>query len=89
MLEPKPSTEEILRLILDQLTPDDNAQADTYHHKTVRKQTEQPLNTPNDREFTQEEVERVMEGLKQKKAPRPNGITNEIAKLIFKVIPKQ
>jgi hypothetical protein len=27
-------------------------------------------------------------GLKQKKAPGPNGITNEIVKLIFKAIPK-
>jgi hypothetical protein len=30
----------------------------------------------------------VIEGLKQKKAPGPNGITNEIAKLIFKAIPE-
>jgi hypothetical protein len=30
----------------------------------------------------------VIEGLKQKKAPGPSGITNELAKLIFKVIPK-
>jgi hypothetical protein len=58
------STEETLRLILDQLTSDDNPQDDTYHHKTVRKQTEQPLNTPNDKEFTQEEVGQVIEGLK-------------------------
>jgi hypothetical protein len=30
----------------------------------------------------------VIGGLKQKKAPGPNGITNEIIKLIFKAIPK-
>jgi ribonuclease HI len=82
------STEETLRFILHQLTPDDNPQDDTYHHITVRKQTEQPLNTPNDKEFTQEEVGQVIEGLKQKKAPGPSGITNEITKLIFKAIPK-
>jgi hypothetical protein len=82
------STEETLRLILDQLTPDDNPQADTYYHKTVWKKTEQLLNTPNDKEFTQEEVGQVIEGLKQKEAPGPNGNTNEIAKLMFKAIPK-
>jgi hypothetical protein len=30
----------------------------------------------------------VIKGLKQKKASGPNGITNEIAKRIFKAIPK-
>jgi hypothetical protein len=30
----------------------------------------------------------VIQGLKEKKAPGPNGITNEITKLIFKAIPK-
>ena len=82
------STEETLRFILHQLAPDDNSQYDTYHHITVRKQTEQPLSTPNDNEFTQEEVGQVIEGLKQTKTPGPSGITNEIAKLIFKAIPK-
>ena len=36
-----------------------------------------------------EEVEQVIESLKQKKAPGLSGITNEIAKLIFKAIPKK
>ena len=30
----------------------------------------------------------MIEGLKQTKTPGPSGITNEIAKLIFKAIPK-
>jgi len=30
----------------------------------------------------------VIEGLKQKKTPEPSEITDEIAKLIFKAIPK-
>ena len=81
------STEETLRLILHQLTPEDNPQEDTHHHIQVREQTEQPLNTPNDIEFTREEVGQVIESLKPKKAPGPSGITNEIVKLILKVIP--
>jgi hypothetical protein len=82
------STEERLRFILHQLTPDDNTQDDTHHHVTVTKQTQQRLTTPNDKEFTQEEVGQMIEGLKQKKAPGPNEITNKITKLIFKAIPK-
>jgi hypothetical protein len=82
------STEETLRFILHELTPDDNPQDDTYNHITVRKQTEQILTTPNDKVFTQEEVGQVIEGLKQKKAPGPSGITNGVTKLIFKAIPK-
>jgi hypothetical protein len=81
-------TEKTLRFILYQLTPDDNPQKATHHHKTVREQTDKLLNTPNDKEFTMEEVGQVIEGLKQKKAPGLSGITNEIAKLIFKAMPK-
>ena len=81
------STEETLRLILHQLTPEDNPKEDTRHHIQVREQTEQPLNTPNDIEFTREEVGQVIESLKPKKAPGPSGITNELVKLIFKAIP--
>ena len=38
-------------------------------------------------EFKIEEVRQVIEGLQPKKTPGPNGITNEIIKLVFKVIP--
>ena len=34
----------MLRLILDQLTPDDKSQDDTDHHKTVTKGAEEPKN---------------------------------------------
>jgi hypothetical protein len=50
------SMEETMGFLLDQLTPDDSPQDDTYHHKSVRKRAEQPINTRNDKEFTQEEV---------------------------------
>jgi hypothetical protein len=42
----------MLRLILDQLTPDDKTQDDTDHHKTVTKGTEEPKNNMKDKEFT-------------------------------------
>jgi len=54
---------------------------------TIRKQTKQPLYTTDDKEFTEEEVRQVIESLQPKKAPGPNGITNEVVKLLFKMIP--
>jgi len=42
----------------------------------------------DDKEFKKEEVKQVIESLQHKKAPGPNGITNEIIKLVFKEIPK-
>ena len=42
----------------------------------------------DDKEFTKEEFKQVIESLQPKKAPGPNGITNEIIKLVFKDIPK-
>jgi len=76
--------EETLKLMLDLMIPEDHPQ----DHKAVRRQVERPINTTDDKEFTHEEVKHVIEGFKSKKAPGPNGITNEILKLIFKAIPK-
>jgi len=42
----------------------------------------------DDKEFTKEEVKQVIQTLQPKKAPGPNGISNEIIKLAFKGIPK-
>jgi hypothetical protein len=71
--------------MLDQLIPEDNKKEDTSYHMTIREQTKQPLYTTDDKEFTKEEVRQVIESLQPKKAPGPNGITNEIVKLVFKV----
>ena len=82
------TTEETIELMLDHLFPEDDPQKDTDQQKEVRRQTEQPINTADDKEFTQDEVRQVLEGFKDKKAPGPNGITNEIVKIAFKAIPK-
>ena len=82
------TTEETTELMLEHLFPDDDPQKDTDQQKEVRRQTEQLINTADDKEFTQEEVRQVIEGAKDKKAPGPNGIMNEILKMVFKAIPK-
>jgi len=80
---------ETLQLIMDQLIPEDKQKEDTPYHMTIRDQTKQPLYKMDDKEFTKEEFKQVIEGLQHKKAPGPNGITNEIIKLVFKEIQKQ
>ena len=78
---------ETLQLMLDQLIQEDNHKEDTTYHMTIRKQTKQSLYTTDDNEFTEKEVRQFIESLHPKKAPGPNGITNEIVKLVFKRIP--
>ena len=62
-------TEDILRMILEYFTPKDNELEDNNNHKQVRELTDQQPNTPDDREFTREEIKRVIERMNNKKAP--------------------
>jgi len=79
---------ETLALTLEQLIPEDNPQDDTDYHRAIRKLTEQPIDTPDDKAFTQDEVRQVIEGFKPKKAPEPAGITGGVLQLVYKSIPK-
>ena len=54
--------------MLEYLTPDDKELEDNNHHKQVRDITARPPNTPDDRQFTREEIRRVIEGMNNKKA---------------------
>jgi hypothetical protein len=74
--------------MLERLIPEDNVLDDTDYHKNVRKLTEQPIETTDDKEFTQDEIRQIIEGLKPRKASGPDGITNEILKIVLKNIPK-
>jgi hypothetical protein len=49
---------------------------------------EQPIETTDDREFTQDEGRQIIEGFNPRKAPGLDGIASEILKLIFKSIPE-
>jgi hypothetical protein len=54
-------------------TPEDNEYDNDYHH--VRAQTQEPVNSADDREFTIEEIRNAVESLDNKKAPGEDGIT--------------
>jgi len=75
-------------LLLKHLFPDDDPQKDTDRQKEARRHTKQPINTADDKQFTQDEVRQLVEVFKDKKTPGPNGITNEIVKKVFQAIPK-
>jgi len=81
-------TKETLRLMLEYFTSEDNELEDNNYHKQVRDKTTRPTNTPDDSEFTIEEIRRVIEGMDNKKAPGEDGITAEIFKQTFKILPK-
>ena len=79
---------ETFKFMIEQLIPEDCAQVDTDHHMNIRRLTEQPIETTDDRVFTQEEVRNIIEGVNPRKAPGPDGITSEILILFSKGITK-
>jgi hypothetical protein len=79
--------EKTIELLLEHLFPKDDPREDTTQQKETRRQTDLSKNTA-DEEFTQDEVRQILQGFKDRKAPGPNGITNEIIKMVFKTIPK-
>jgi thiamine pyrophosphate-dependent acetolactate synthase large subunit-like protein len=81
-------TKETLHLMLDYFTPEDKVRKDSEYHKLIRAQTQQPTNKPDDREFTIEEIIYAIESLDNKKAAGEDGITGDIYKHTFQVLPK-
>jgi len=60
---------ETLTVTLEQLILEDNILDDTEYHRTIRSLAEQPIDTPDDKDFTQDEVRQVVEGFTPRKAP--------------------
>jgi hypothetical protein len=66
--------------VLEHFTPEDKELQDNKYHKQVRAITTRPINTPDDNEFTSQEIRKVIEGMDNKKAPGEDGIMAEIYK---------
>jgi hypothetical protein len=77
-----------LKLLIEQLIPKDDAQDDTDRHMNIRRLAEQPIGTTDDKEFTQDEVRRIIESFNPRKSRGPDGITSEILTFVFKSLPK-
>ena len=54
---------ETLTVTLEQLIPQDSNQDDRDYHRTIRSLVEQPIDTPDDKDFTQDESARWSKGL--------------------------
>jgi hypothetical protein len=80
-------TTETLSLMMDAFAPKDNNQDNNDYHKSVRTLTEQPVNTEDNQEFTTEEVRNAIESMANNKAPGKDGITGNIYKQAFKMVP--
>ena len=73
--------------MLEHFVPEDEYHNDNDHHKQIRQQARQPLETPNDEKFTKEEVLLVLEKFNPDKAPGDDGINSEIMLKTFKRFP--
>ena len=79
---------ETAQYMLDNLAPIDDIEEETDHHKAVRADIEEPIQTEDDREFTQTEIKNIIKSMDTKKAPGEDGITGEILLRAFANFPK-
>jgi hypothetical protein len=79
---------ETINLMLEYFTSEDNAHDVDDYHKQIRVQSQETVNSPDDREFTIEEIRNTVERMDNKKAPGEDGITGEIYKQTFEIFPK-
>jgi hypothetical protein len=60
----------------------------TTNNTQIRLQTQAPLDTTDDKEFTIEEIGNAIGSMGNKKAPGEDGITGEIHKSTFQIFPR-
>jgi len=61
---------------------------DNDYHKQVRAQSKKAVNSPDNREFTMEEIRNAVESMDKKNAPEEDGIAGEIYEQTFETFPK-
>jgi len=72
---------------MEYFIPDDSESSDSAHHTHIRHEIEEPLDTPDDVEFTKEEMLAVIEKFDPGKAPGEGGQNSEIPLKTFKRFP--
>jgi hypothetical protein len=75
---------ETLKHMLEYLTREDKEDDDTDNHKLARIQSQEPVDTADDKDFTLEETRNAIGSMGNKKASREDGITGEIYKSFFR-----
>jgi hypothetical protein len=70
--------------MMEYFIPNDSESSDSAHHTHIRHEIEEPLDTPDDVEFTKEEILAVIEKYEPGKAPGIDGQKSEILLKTFK-----
>jgi hypothetical protein len=73
--------------VLEYFTPE-NKKYDNDYHKQVKAQSKKAVNSPDNREFTMEEIRSAVESMDKKNAPEEDGITGEIYEQTFETFLK-
>jgi hypothetical protein len=73
--------------MLEYFTPEDKADDDTAHRRLARTQSQDTVDTADDKDFTLEEIRNAIESVGNKTAPGEDGITGEIYKSTFGIFP--
>jgi hypothetical protein len=73
--------------MIDHFVPEDCEDGEEVHHIHVRRQAEAPVHTPNDVEFTKQEVQSALEGFDICKAPGEDALTSNILQHVFRSFP--
>ena len=81
-------TSETLQHMLEHFVPEDKLTDDNDQHTQTRLQTQAPVDTADDKEFTIGEIGNVIGSMGIKKAPGEDGITGEIYKSTFQIFPR-
>ena len=77
-----------LQLMLEHFTPEDKEEEDNDYHKLARLRAREPVDTAYDKGFMVEETRRVITSMDNKKAQGIDGITGEVFKSVFEILPK-
>jgi len=78
---------EILQCALQYLTPKDDKSEETEYHKQIRKLIEEPMETKDDKDFTEEETRQTIQSIDYKKATGEDGITSKVLPWTFERFP--
>jgi len=73
--------------MLEYFTLEGKENNDTDYHKQARTQSQEPVDTADDKDFTIEEIRNAVVNMENKKAPGEDRITGEIYKSTFKIFP--
>ena len=80
--------DDTIRNMLNYFTPTDDERDDNAHHKQVRRESQEPIETCDDKDFTKEEIRATLEDMDYTKSPGEDGITSKILLQVTEIIPK-